>query len=396
MAAPTPTPAPAPTATGTGTPRLADDVAALLRAGTVIPAQPLALDASRRLDERRQRALTRYYHAAGAGGVAVGVHTTQFEIREHGLLRPVLELAAEVSRDTVAGRAPAGALDAGPRPLVQVAGAAGDVRQAVAEAELAASLGYDAVLLAPRVPGLSGTREEVERVLLERARAVGEVLPVIGFYLQEAIGGPRLSVGFWAEYAAIEAVVAVKAAPFHRYRTLDVLRGVAASGRGDQIALYTGNDDAIVADLTQRLDVPVTDAEGRPGTFTARFVGGLLGQWAVWTRGAVETLRLAHAAHGLTGAPDPAALATLTARAAGLTDANAAVFDAAHDFAGVIAGVHEVLRRQGLLEGTWCLDPAEGLSPGQAAELSRVTAAYPWLAAADDALVAEHLDAWLA
>jgi len=383
-------------ATSTGTPRLADDVAALLRAGTVIPAQPLALDADRRLDERRQRALTRYYHAAGAGGVAVGVHTTQFEIREHGLLRPVLELAAEVSRATIAGDAPAGSLHAGPRPLVQVAGAAGDVRQAVAEAELAASLGYDAVLLAPRVPGLTGSREEVERVLLERARAAGEVLPVIGFYLQEAIGGPRLSVGFWREYAAIEAVVAIKAAPFHRYRTLDVLRGVAASGRGEQIALYTGNDDAIVADLTQRLDVPLPEG----GTFTARFVGGLLGQWAVWTRGAVETLRLAHAAHGIgpDGAatvPDHAALATLTARAAGLTDANAAVFDAAHDFDGVIAGVHEVLRRQGLLEGTWCLDPAETLSPGQADELTRVTAAYPWLAAADDALVAEHLEDWL-
>jgi len=384
-------------------PRLADDVAALLRAGTVIPAQPLALDADRRLDERRQRALTRYYHAAGAGGVAVGVHTTQFEIREHGLLRPVLELAAEVSCDTVAGRSPAGSVDPGPRPLVQVAGAAGDVRQAVAEAELAAGLGYDAVLLAPRVPGLTGSREEVERVLLDRARAVGEVLPVIGFYLQEAIGGPRLSVGFWREYAAIESVVAIKAAPFHRYRTVDVLRGVAASGRGDEIALYTGNDDAIVADLLSRLDVPVATADGDTSAFRARFVGGLLGQWAVWTAGAVETLRLAHAAHGDplpgTGAPrepDREALATLVARQTALTDANAAVFDAAHDFAGVIAGVHEVLRRQGLLEGTWCLDPAEALSPGQADELTRVTAAYPWLAAADDALVAEHRDAWLA
>ncbi|WP_166845367.1 dihydrodipicolinate synthase family protein [Isoptericola sp. BMS4] len=384
-------------------PRLADDVAALLRRGTVIPAQPLALDAVRRLDERRQRALTRYYHAAGAGGVAVGVHTTQFEIREHGLLRPVLELAAEVSRDTVAGRAPAGSVTTGPRPLVQVAGAAGDARQAVAEAELAAELGYDAVLLAPRVPGLTGTRAEVERVLLDRARAVGEVLPVIGFYLQESIGGPRLSVDFWREYAAIESVVAIKAAPFHRYRTIDVLRGVAESGRGDDIALYTGNDDAIVADLVSRLDVPVRAADGGTRTFRARFVGGLLGQWAVWTAGAVETLRLAHAAHGdpLPGAdaptvPDPAALATLVGRQTALTDANAAVFDAAHDFAGVIAGVHEVLRRQGLLEGTWCLDPAEGLSPGQADELTRVTEAYPWLGAADDALIAEHRDAWLA
>jgi dihydrodipicolinate synthase/N-acetylneuraminate lyase len=389
------------TATPTTVPRLADDVAALLRRGTVIPAQPLALDADRRLDERRQRALTRYYHAAGAGGVAVGVHTTQFAIREHGLLRPVLELAAEVSRDTIAGRAPAGSATSGPRPLVQIAGAAGDARQAVAEAELAAELGYDAVLLAPRVPGLTGTREEVERVLLDRARAVGEVLPVIGFYLQEAIGGPRLSVGFWREYASIESVVAIKAAPFHRYRTIDVLRGVAESGRGDDIALYTGNDDAIVADLVSHLDVPAAD--GGTSAFRARFVGGLLGQWAVWTAGAVETLRLAHAAHGdpLPGTdaptvPDPAALATLVGRQTALTDANAAVFDAAHDFAGVIAGVHEVLRRQGLLAGTWCLDPDESLSPGQAAELTRVTGAYPWLGAADDALIAEHRDAWLA
>ncbi len=371
---------------------------ALLRAGTVIPAQPLALTADRRFDERRQRALTRYYHAAGAGGVAVGVHTTQFEIRDVGLYRPVLEMAAEVSRETLGGNAPAGSATTGPRPLVQVAGASGPTAQAVAEAQVAAELGYDAVLLAPRVAGLSGTREEVERYLLDRARAVGEVLPVIGFYLQEAIGGPRLSVDFWREFAAIEAVVAVKAAPFDRYRTIDVLRGVAESGRADQISLYTGNDDAIIADLVSEVDVPVT---GSASPYTARFVGGLLGQWAVWTRGAVETLRLAQAARGVTAdgtltVPDDAALRLLVARQTGLTDANAAVFDSTNDFAGVIAGVHEVLRRQGLLEGIWCLDPAETLSPGQADELTRVTAAYPWLGASDDAFVAEHLDAWLA
>ncbi len=363
------------------------------------PGPALALDADRRLDERRQRALTRYYHAAGAGGVAVGVHTTQFEIREHGLLRPVLELAAEVSRATVAGDAPAGSLHTGPRPLVQVAGAAGDVRQAVAEAELAASLGYDAVLLAPRVPGLTGSREEVERVLLDRARAVGEVLPVIGFYLQEAIGGPRLSVGFWREYASIEAVVAIKAAPFHRYRTIDVLRGVAASGRGDEIALYTGNDDAIVADLTQRLDVPVTDAEGRASTFAARFVGGLLGQWAVWTRGAVETLALAHAAHGIgpdggATVPDAAALATLTARGRAHRRERGRLRRGAR-----LRGRHRGRARGAAPPGSARrhLVPRPGRDPlpGQADELTRVTASYPWLAAADDALVAEHLEDWL-
>ncbi|MDX3103686.1 dihydrodipicolinate synthase family protein [Nonomuraea angiospora] len=323
-----------------------------LRAGTVIPAHPLALTADRAFDERRQAALTRYYLAAGAGGLAVGVHTTQFEIRQAGLLEPVLRLAADVTAEA-----------AGERPVL-VAGACGPTAQAVAEAELAASLGYDAVLLSPVVPGAS------ESDLLARAQAVGAVLPVVGFYLQEAIGGPVLSRGFWRALADQPSTVAVKVAAFDRYRSLDVAHGVAASDRADQVALYTGNDDHIIGDLLAEL----------PGGL--RFVGGLLGQWAVWTRAAVEMF------DGLRNDP-----ALWWGRATALTDANAAVFDTAHDFAGCIAGVHEVLRRQGLLAGTWCLDPAEGLSPGQAEELTRVSAAYPWLT--DDDFVAEHLDAWL-
>ncbi len=325
-----------------------------LLAGTVIPAHPLALTADRTLDERRQRALTRYYLASGAGGVAVGVHTTQFEIREVGLLRPVLELAAR----TVAESDRSG-------DVTMIAGACGPVGQAVAEARLAADLGYDAVLLSPVVPGAS----EVD--LLERARAVGEVLPVIGFYLQRAIGGPELSRRFWRELADQPSTVAIKVAPFDRYRTVEVAHGVAAADRRDEVALYTGNDDHIIGDLLATL----------PGGL--RFRGGLLGQWAVWTRAAVEMV-----GHLRT---DPLGSA---ARAEQLTDANAAVFDSLNGFAGCIAGVHEVLRRQGLLAGIWCLDLEETLSPGQAEELTRVAESYPWLV--DDDFVAEHLDDWLA
>ncbi|MYT75437.1 MULTISPECIES: dihydrodipicolinate synthase family protein [unclassified Streptomyces] len=336
----------------------------VLSQGTVIPAHPLALDADRRLDERRQRALTRYYLASGAGGVAVAVHTTQFEIREPrvGLLRPVLELAAETVR-----------AEAG-RPFVKVAGACGYTAQAVAEAELAASLGYDAVLLSPAVPGAD------EKGLLERARAVGEVLPVIGFYLQEAVGGRYLSPAFWSAFADLPSTAAVKIAPFDRYRTADVIRAVGAADRASEVALYTGNDDDIIGDLL----TPYETAGGRRW-----FAGGLLGQWAVWTRSAATLLDDVRAAR----AGDHEALLRCLARRPELTDANQAVFDVRGAFRGCIAGIHEVLRRQGLLEGIWCLDPAETLSPGQADELTRVAAAYPWLT--DDAFVKEHLDDWL-
>ena len=327
------------------------DWRARLHAGLAIPAHPLALNAARRLDERRQRALTRYYVDAGAGGIAVGVHTTQFAIREHGLYEPVLGLAAEEARG---------------REVVMVAGVCGRREQALAEAATAVRLGYHAALLS-----LGALRDADVDELIEHARAVGEILPVVGFYLQPAVGGRVLEAEFWRRFAALECVVAIKIAPFDRYRTLDVLRGVADSGRAAEIALYTGNDDHIVLDLTT--------------TFTGlRMVGGLLGQWAVWTRRAVEMLA---AIHGDPGAPRWSEIAWT------LTDANAAIFDVAHGFRGCIAGIHEILRRQGLLEGVWCLDPGEGLSPGQAAEIDRICAAYPGLA--DDEFVAANRDRWL-
>lgn len=352
------------------TPSLPAAEASLLATGGVIPAHPLALTAERTLDERRQRALTRYYVAAGSSGIAVGVHTTQFAIRSAGLLRPVLQLTAETLDKEVE------------RPLVRVAGACGDVAQAVSEAELAAELGYHAVLLSPAA-GLD------EAALLDRSRAVGEVLPVIGFYLQDAVGGRYLSPSFWRALADQPSVVAVKIAPFDRYRTLEAIRGVTESDRGAEIALYTGNDDNIVGDLLTSFDVGI-DGELRH----RRIVGGLLGHWAVWTRTAV--LLADRARRALAG--DDAELRTLLGEGAAVTEANAAVFDSAvfdsaGGFAGCIPGVHEVLRRQGLLSGTWCLDPDETLSPGQAEAIDAVYRNYPWLT--DDAFVAEHLDEWL-
>jgi hypothetical protein len=348
---------------------IAGGVRRALLEGQVIPAHPLALTADRRLDERRQRALSRYYIAAGAGGLAIGVHTTQFAIRDPrvGLFRPVLELAAEVMGG-----------EAGP-DFARVAGICGPTRQAVSEAELARDLGYHAGLLS-----LAALREAETGALIDHCRAVAGVIPVFGFYLQPAVGGRILDYGFWRDFAQIENVVAIKIAPFNRYQTLEVLRAVAASGRVGEIALYTGNDDNIVPDLLTRHVFP---GAGEP--VEVRIAGGLLGHWAVWTRRAVELLaecrRIA-----ASGAAVPQDLLT---RAVQVTDANAAFFDAAHGFAGCIAGIHEVLRRQGLMAGIWCLDPEEGMSPGQAGEIDRVCAAYPHLN--DDGFVAEHLDEWL-
>ena len=341
---------------------------ASLGGGVVIPAHPLALTAERRLDERHQRALTRYYLDAGAGGIAVGVHTTQFAIRnpEHGLYRPVLELAAETARSWQ---------NASGAPIVLVAGAIGDTAQAVSEAEAAASLGYDLVLLS-----LGALRDASDETLVAHCRAVAEVLPLFGFYLQPAVGGRVLGYRFWREFAEIERAWAIKIAPFDRYRTLDVVRAVADSGRTD-LALYTGNDDAIVADLVTPFPV---GGHASP----RRIVGGLLGQWAMWTHTAVRLLERVRVVRD-SGAVDVALLRD----GAALTDANAAIFDAAHAFAGCIPGIHEVLRRQGLLRGTWCLDPHETLSPGQREEIDRVLRAYPELT--DDAFVAERLEGWL-
>lgn len=329
-----------------------------LQHGLAIPAHPLALDANRKLDERRQRALSRYYLAAGAGGLAVGVHTTQFAIRNPsiGLFRPVLTLAAEEARD---------------QSVVLVAGACGDTRQAVQEASLARELGYHAVLLS-----LAALPEATVDQLIEHTRAVGEVMPVIGFYLQPAVGGRRLPYEFWRRFAELPAVVAIKIAPFNRYQTLDVLRGVAESGRASDIALYTGNDDHIVLDLLTRFHV-----SGR----LLQFAGGLLGHWAVWTRRAVELLDLIHKTEQPTHG-----LLTLAEET---TQANAALFDAANNFHGCIAGLHEVLLRQGLLQGRWCLDPHEDLSSGQLAEIDRIYRDFPHLH--DDDFVAAGRDTWL-
>jgi len=311
------------------------------------------------LDERRQRALTRYYLTAGAGGIAVGVHTTQFAIRDpkFGLLESVLALAAEECRGS---------------QVVKIAGVCGNLKQASAETELAARLGYDAVLLS-----LAHLQDETIPRLLEHARAIAEILPVVGFYLQPAVGGRLLPHEFWRQFIEIENVVAIKIAPFNRYRTLDVVRALAQSDRAQDIALYTGNDDNILNDLLTKFDF---------ATQPLRIAGGLLGHWAVWTKTAVSHLALAKRHSDSV----PGELLTLAQQ---ITDANAAIFDVAHNFQGCIPGIHEILRRQGLLEWRWCLDPEEELSPGQSAELDRVCQSYPHLQ--DDAFVQEHLDEWL-
>lgn len=350
---------------------LPSGIARSLRQGLVIPAHPLALTAERRLDERRQRALSRYYLAAGAGGLAIGVHTTQFAIRDPkiGLFKPVLELASE-EMDSADGTRTG--------LVVRIAGVCGPTAQAVQEAALARDLGYHAGLLS-----LAAMKEANDEALIAHCRAVAEEIPLVGFYLQPSVGGRVLAYSFWRRFAELERVVAIKIAPFNRYQTFDVIRAVAEASR-DDIALYTGNDDNIVSDLLSPYRFTI---QGK--TIERRFVGGLLGHWAVWTRKAVELLEECHKISE-SGGDIPA---DMLRRNIEVTDANAAFFDAAHRFAGCIAGLHEVLRRQGLFEGVWCLDPKEGLSPGQREEIDRVYTAYPHLN--DDAFVAEHRDAWL-
>jgi len=345
--------------------------ARLLQQGMAIPAHPLALDANRRLDERRQRALSRYYLAAGAGGLAVGVHTTQFRIHdpEVGLLRPVLELAAEELERTEAATG---------KQFVRVAGICGDTNQAVQEAHLARDVGYHFGLL-----NLGGMKGATTPVLLDHIRAVAETIGVFGFYLQPAVGGVELPYEFWRKFCEIENVVAIKVAAFNRYHTLEVLRAVVDSGRQD-ISLYTGNDDNIICDLI----TPYTFPTGQ-GEVTRHFIGGLLGQWAVWTRQAVELLDQCRE-YSLGKRDCGTELLRLSAQ---LTDANSAIFDAANEFRGCLPGIHEVLRRQGLLAGGWCLDENEVLSPGQAAEIDRVMTAYPHLQ--DNEFVEAHREEWL-
>ncbi len=338
-----------------------------LQQGVAIPAQPLALTARRTLDERRQRGLSRYYIAAGVGGLAVGVHTTQFEIRDPkvGLFKPVLTLAAEE-------------MNRAPHPLVRIAGICGSTKQALAEAETLLTLGYHAGLLS-----LAALRTADDDTLIAHCRAVAEVIPVIGFYLQPSVGGRVLPYAFWRRFAEIPNVVAVKIAPFNRYQTIDVVRAVVEAGRED-IVIYTGNDDNIVMDL---LTPYCFQVNGR--MVQRRIMGGLLGHWSVWTRRAVgllaECRQLADR-----GGPIPA---EMLRRNIEVTDSNAAFFDVANGFAGCIAGLHEVLRRQGLLEGIWCLNPRETLGPGQREEIDRVSRAYPHLN--DDDFVRAHLDEWL-
>lgn len=335
--------------------------------GAVIPAHPLALTAERKLDERRQRALTRYYCAAGAGGLAVGVHTTQFAIRDPriGLFEPVLQLARETMREHEQRTGQA---------LIKVAGVCGPTAQACAEAAFAHATGYDAGLLS-----LAALPNATTDELIAHCRAVAEIIPLFGFYLQPAVGGRLLDYHFWRAFLEIKNVVAIKVAPFNRYQTLDVVRALAESGRHAEVALYTGNDDNIVADLL---------TEFRVAGQRLHFAGGLLGHWAVWTRRAVELLAEIKPARTNGQAFE------LLARSAKITDANAVLFDAPHNFAGCITGLHEVLRRQGLLAGRWCLNPREDLSPGQMEEIDRLYAHYPQLN--DDAFVAEHLEGWLA
>ena len=338
----------------------------VLRDGAVIPAHPLALDASRRLDQRRQRALARYYVDAGAGGLAVGVHSTQFAIREAGLYESVLRLAAEVARDWAR------------RPLVMIAGLCGATKQACEEAAVARGLGYHAGLLS--LAAMKGTSEDE---LIAHCTTIAGEMPLVGFYLQPAVGGIALRSRFWARFAAIDNVIAIKVAPFNRYATLDVVRGLVTAGAEERVALYTGNDDHIVLDLLTPFMV-----ERAGERVVVRFRGGLLGHWSVWTGTAVAILKRCKEASAY-GSVDSNMLA-LDSR---VTDCNSAFFDSANNFRGCIPGCNEILRRQGLLEGIWCLDPFEALSPGQAAEIDRVCREHRDLS--DDSFVAANLLRWL-
>ena len=346
---------------------LPPEVLSLLRRGTVIPAHPLALDAARHFDPTHQRALTRYYLAAGAGGLAVGVHATQFAIRDVGLYEPVLALAARIVREEAR------------YTVVMIAGLAGRTAQARAEAQVALAHGYHAGMLS-----LAAMKGSSIDELIDHCQAVAEHMPLIGFYLQAAVGGIVLPMEFWRRFALIDNVIAIKIAPFDRYRTLDVVRGVVAAHAEERITLYTGNDDHIALDL---LTPFVVMRGGQP--ITVRIRGGLLGHWSVWTKSAVQQLENIHAA-----VAEPAIEPALLALDSRITDCNSAFFDVANAFAGCIPGCHEVLRRQGLMFGTWCLDPRETLSPGQAEEIDRVCREHADLS--DDAFVAEHLQRWLA
>jgi len=348
------------------------DILSAIRKGSVIPAHPLALTPDRKLDVPHQRALTRYYIDAGSGGIAIGVHSTQFEIRDPnvGLFEPVLRLASETIDEWCKARGKA---------VLKIAGVCGKTEQAVREAGFARETGFHACLVS-----LGALATESLPGLVRHCRQVAAVMPVIGFYLQPSVGGRILPYQFWREFAEIDNVLAIKIAPFNRYQTLDVVRAVCEAGREAEITLYTGNDDNILVDLLTEYRIQTPGAEKK-----LRIVGGLLGHWAVWTRKAVEQLEEIRTLTS-SSAPIPSSMLTL---AAGITDANAAFFDAANRFAGCIPGIHQVLQRQGLMQGIWCLNPAETLSPGQAEEIDRVYASYPHLN--DDDFVRAHLKEWI-
>ncbi|GIP23037.1 dihydrodipicolinate synthase family protein [Paenibacillus sp. J22TS3] len=350
---------------------LTPEQAAALHEGLVIPAHPLALNERRELDEVYQRLLTKYYIASGAGGIAVGVHSTQFEIRDPkvNLYERVLRLAAEETKQASLQR-----------PFIKVAGVCGDMEQATEEAQISKDLGYDAVLLS-----MGGLDHWSEKDLLQHTERIAEIMPVIGFYLQPSVGGRSLSFDFWQAFAEIDNVIAIKIAPFNRYQTIDVVRAVCCSSRRDDIALYTGNDDNILMDLLTTFRF-----ETEEGIIEKEIVGGLLGHFAVWTHKAVQLLEEVKRLRKQEGSPLPPDLLTLSVE---ITDANAAFFDPAHQFAGCIPGIHEVLRRQGLMRGIWCLNPQETLSEGQKEEIDRVYRQYPHLN--DDDFVKQHLDEWL-
>jgi dihydrodipicolinate synthase/N-acetylneuraminate lyase len=343
-----------------------------VKRGVVIPAHPMALNANRKLDERHQRALTRYYIDAGVGGIAVGVHTTQFEIREPGisLYEPVLSLTSETVDDYCSQTG---------REILKVAGVCGKTKQAAKEAILARDTGFHACLLS-----LADLQDEDIPALLAHCRELSEIIPLVGFYLQPKAGGRILPYEFWREFAVIENVLAIKIAPFNRYQTIDVVRAVCEVGRENDIALYSGNDDNIVVDLVSEYEFKTIS-----GMKTARIVGGLLGHWAVWTKKAVELLGEIHSITEK-NVPIPAEMLRLAVQ---ITDANAVIFDAANDFAGCIPGIHEVLRRQGLMKGRWCLNPGQELSAGQNEEIDRIYRVYPDLN--DDSFIRENLDRWL-
>ncbi|MCE5344915.1 MAG: dihydrodipicolinate synthase family protein [Bacteroidales bacterium] len=350
--------------------RIPTDVITAFKKGVAIPALPLALNSNRKLDERRQRAIIRYYLDSGAGGIAVAVHTTQFEIRlpEINLYTPLLDIAREeFDKFTLNTK----------KPVIRIAGVIGKTPQAIKEARLASEKGFHAALLS-----VAAFHDSPNSEIIKHCRAVAEIIPVIGFYLQPAVGGRKLDINFWREFAKIENVIAIKMAPFNRYQTLDVVRGVIESGRSEEISLYTGNDDNILVDLLTEYRI-----SNGSDIISKRIVGGLLGHWAVWTHSAVKLLQSVHNGEFNDDIQRTLALANK------ITDCNAALFDAANNFAGCIVGLHEVLRRQGLLEGIWTLNKSEILAAGQKEEIDRVYAAYPELN--DDAFIAENLDRWL-